>query len=173
MNDPPWSPSPPLMPPSSCNLEEQSLNLASNCGNLIADIENIIKNIEDYYFINDNENNQYASKLLSLFTEGIELWNNLKRTEDNHYSACFGRINQRHDLFNNNDTPFTPVKGKKNHHKSSTLHLLKKNKPKTDDKETSNKYRNLTTDDSSAPRNEGNENVIQPLPPKTPEVSRF
>ncbi|GFT92034.1 nucleic-acid-binding protein from transposon X-element [Trichonephila clavipes] len=146
------SPYPPLMPPFPCDQEEelQSINLASKCKNLFADIENIINNIDDYYFINDNEKNQYASKLFCLFIEETELCYNLKRTEDDHYSACIGKMNERHGVFKNNDTPFTPVKV-----------------------ETFNKHGNLTIDDPPAHRNEGNENVIQPQPPKTPEAPRF
>ncbi|GFY27898.1 hypothetical protein TNCV_243621 [Trichonephila clavipes] len=136
------SPSPPLMPPSPCDLEEelQSINLTSHCGNLIADIENIINNTDDYYFNSENEKNQYASKLLSLFIEGTELWNNLKQKQPQK------------------PTP-PPEKSIK--------------KPRTTEVETFNKNGNLTIDDLPAHRNEGNENVIQTLPPRTPEAPRF
>ncbi|GFR19666.1 putative RNA-directed DNA polymerase from transposon X-element, partial [Trichonephila clavata] len=84
-------------------------------------------------------------------------------------------ISQRFAIPINNDTPFTPVKGRKNNRKSPTPppEIVNK-KPRITATETSNKFNNLAIDDPSAPRDEGkNEDVIPPLPPKTPEAPRF
>ncbi|GFR32866.1 hypothetical protein TNCT_687841 [Trichonephila clavata] len=85
------------------------------------------------------------------------------------------RISQRFAIPINNDTPFTPVKGRKNNRKSPTPppEIVNK-KPRITATETSNKFNTLTIDDPPAPRDEEkNEDVIPPLPPKTPEAPRF
>ncbi|GFQ69923.1 hypothetical protein TNCT_568541 [Trichonephila clavata] len=75
------------------------------------------------------------------------------------------RISQRFAIPINNDTPFTPVKGRKTNRKgplkklTRSLELLQPKHP---------------IDDPTAPRDEEeNEEILRPLPPKTPEALRF
>ncbi|GFQ86270.1 nucleic-acid-binding protein from transposon X-element [Trichonephila clavata] len=138
------------------------------------DLENMLNFIDGYYFTSENEKEQYASKLVTLLADGVELNENLTRMEADRKNIFTNRISQRFAIPINNDTPFTPVKARKNNRKSPTPppEIVNK-KPRITATETSNKFNNLTIDDPPAARDEKNEDVIPPLPPKTPEAPRF
>ncbi|GFQ68766.1 hypothetical protein TNCT_160211 [Trichonephila clavata] len=138
------------------------------------DLENMLNFIDGYYFTSENEKEQYASKLVTLLADG-ELNENLTRIEADRKNIFTNRISQRFAIPINNDTPFTPVKGRKNNRKSPTPPPeIANKKPRITATETSNKFNNLRIDDPPTPREEEkNEDVIPPLPPKTFEAPRF
>ncbi|GFQ96203.1 hypothetical protein TNCT_211651 [Trichonephila clavata] len=115
------------------------------------DLENMLNFIDGYYFSSENEKEQYASKLVTLLADGVELNENLTRMEADRKN----RISQRFAIPINNDTPFTPVKGRGKSSKSPTPPPEKVNKkPRITATETSNKFNNLTIDVPTAPRDE-------------------
>ncbi|GFR01508.1 hypothetical protein TNCT_225501 [Trichonephila clavata] len=138
------SPSPPMMPPSLGQLEEtlHTVEDSNNCLNMCMDLENMLNFIDDYYFTSENEKEQYASKLITLLADGVELNNNLTRIEADHKNIFTNRISQRFAIPINYDTPFTPIKGRKTNSKSPTPPPEKMNKkPRTNATETSNNGR--------------------------------
>ncbi|GFQ85161.1 hypothetical protein TNCT_663351 [Trichonephila clavata] len=59
------------------------------------DLENMLNFIDDYYFTNEKEKGQYASKLVTLLADGVELNNSLTRMEANRKKIFTNRISQR------------------------------------------------------------------------------
>ncbi|GFR00680.1 RNA-directed DNA polymerase from mobile element jockey [Trichonephila clavata] len=170
------SPSPPLMPPHLSQLEEtlHATDDSHVCLNMCMDLENMLNYIDSYYFAAESDKDQYATKLVALLAEGMELNENLIRMEADRKTIFANRISHRFAIITKNDVPFTPVKGRKNNRKSPTPppEVMNK-KPRITAAETSNKFSNLTIDDPPAPRDDENEDVTSPLPSNTPNAPRF
>ncbi|GFR33967.1 hypothetical protein TNCT_237951 [Trichonephila clavata] len=108
------------MLPSLSQLEETLYTVEDSnyCLKMGMDLENMLNFIDDYYFTNEKEKGQYASKLVTLLADGVELNNNLTRMEANRKKIFTNRISQRFAILINNDTPVTPDKGRKTKRKS-------------------------------------------------------
>ncbi|GFV89567.1 hypothetical protein TNCV_993991 [Trichonephila clavipes] len=140
------TPSAPVIPPAISVLEEdlQHIENASNCGNFLAEMFQLIDNINNYSFDSEEDKSTYHSRLVEICNEGTSLLESLRQLETDHLGDLIKRFHQKTGQSSTQNTPFKPIKGRKNNRKSpSPPPESASKKLKITEVETTNRFSNL------------------------------